>query len=498
MGPRVLLAGILHESNGFVAGATPLAEFRVRRGDELLAARSEGSAIDGMLAGAALAGWTVVAAGDVGAVPSAPAEPAVPATFLDLVRASVVSADGPIAGVLLAMHGAMLAVGEDDVEGAVVRAIRTLPGLAEVPIVAAFDLHGNPSSAMCDALDAAIVYRRNPHDDVRETGIRAAAVLDRLIRDGRRGRCVVVHAGVLWPPIGTGTADEPMQSLEAAARAVERADPEVLEAAVFAGFPYADHAAVGAAVCVSTLGDPRVAADHARALAALSRRDRRLGDRRNLAPAAAVAAILAAPPGPVIVAEPSDNIGAGTRGDATGLLRLLLAHDLGGPCLAAICDPAAVAAMAGSPIGARRRLAIGGRGFAGDAGPVEREWTLRSRTDGSFRLEEPASPLAALSAATGQVVAMGPTIVLEDGAVSVVVTSVPIPPWDLGLWRSQGLVPERARVIAVKSAIAHRLAHDPIAVASVAVETPGPCPTDLGPVPYRRLRRPIHPLDALG
>jgi microcystin degradation protein MlrC len=168
------------------------------------------------------------------------------------------------------------------------------------------------------------------------------------------------------------------------------------------------------------------------------------------------------------------------------LLRMLLDHDFGGYCLAAICDPAAVAALAGQRLGGRHRLAIGGRGYAGDAGPVARDWEFLSSSAGRFTLEEPASPLAALF---GQTIDMGRCVVLRNGRVNVLVTSRPTPPWDLGQWRSQGLAPERARVIAVKSAIAHRLAYARIAAAWLSVDTPGPCPTDVDTIAYRHARR---------
>jgi hypothetical protein len=45
--------------------------------------------------------------------------------------------------------------------------------------------------------------------------------------------------------------------------------------------------------------------------------------------------------------------------------------------------------------------------------------------------------------------------------------------------------------------VAHRRAYYPIAVASHAVHTRGPCTADLRTLPYGRLRRPIFPLDEL-
>ncbi|HYE04356.1 MAG TPA: M81 family metallopeptidase [Planctomycetota bacterium] len=489
---RIVVASLSHESNGFVAGTTPSSAFRVRSGCHLLRSRGDGSALDGALDGVESRGWIVVPGIAMDAWPSPPAEDGVLDAFVDAMAAASALGDSPD-GVLLCMHGAMMTASHVDAEGEALVRLRRLPRLADIPIVACFDLHGNPSAAMCAALDAVVACRRNPHDDLRESGRRAADILARLIEERRRGRCVVAHVGAMWAPIGTATAEEPMRSLEAAARSAEAADGSILEAAVFAGFAYADHADVGVAACVSTIGSEDAARATADALADLAWTRRGEGDRIGMRWDAALDAIRAAGAGPVVVAETADNIGAGARGDATGLLRLLLDHDVGGEVLASLADAAAVADLASAGPSARVRLPLGGRGWTGDA-PIERLWTVESVGEAVFRLEDPSSPLAALC---GQRADAGPSAVVRHGRVRVVVTSRAIPAWDLGFWRCHGLEPALARVVAVKGAVAHRRAYDAIAASHIAVETPGPCPTALRGVPYRRLRRPMHPLDGV-
>jgi microcystin degradation protein MlrC len=195
--------------------------------------------------------------------------------------------------------------------------------------------------------------------------------------------------------------------------------------------------------------------------------------------------------GPVILVEPSDNVGAGAPGDGTGLLRALLEHNVK-DAVVVINDPETVTQLASATIGSRVEVQLGGKGCSLDAGPVEIEVDLVSRSAGRFSLEDAQSHLASMS---GTRVDMGPCAVVRRQGVQILVTSRKTPPFDLGQLRSQGIEPERQFAIAVKAAVAHRRAYDPIAKASYWVDTPGPCSNNLRALPYRKLRRPVYPLD---
>jgi microcystin degradation protein MlrC len=70
-------------------------------------------------------------------------------------------------------------------------------------------------------------------------------------------------------------------------------------------------------------------------------------------------------------------------------------------------------------------------------------------------------------------------------------------PFDLAQWRSQGVEPRDLNMIGVKAAVGHRAAYDKIASDSFTVSTSGPCTGDLTRLPYKRLRRPVFPLDQI-
>lgn len=101
--------------------------------------------------------------------------------ILDPLRQA--AAEAPLSGVLLALHGAMVAEGEEDPEGALLSSVRKIVG-PDVPIVATLDLHVHLTRRMSEAADALLIYHCIPHVDMVETGQRAVRTLRSIILGG--------------------------------------------------------------------------------------------------------------------------------------------------------------------------------------------------------------------------------------------------------------------------------------------------------------------------
>ncbi|CEJ10530.1 hypothetical protein BN1110_00806 [bacterium YEK0313] len=493
---RILLAALFHETHSFVDEVTRLADFSIRRADDVLARRGDGSTVDGFLEVAETEGWVVVPTVDYTALPSGTVEQAVFDQFLAECEAGVKAAlaAGRLDGIWLALHGAMVTEACTDPEGALLARIRSIPGCADIPVFGVFDLHANFTAAMADHANALVAYRENPHSDAREAAVRSARLLARALNEGRLPRMVSVNAPVVWPPTGTGTADRPMRDLEALARSIERDNPDIWVVNVVGGYSFSDVPEAGVAFSLATTGpqaDARAALDRLNQTA-IALRDLGLPPEWDIDEA--VRAALAAPGGPHLIVEPADNIGGGAPGDGTSVLRAFLRHGVADSAVA-IADPAAVAALAGAKPGEVRRLSIGGKGSAIAEGPVEADVTFVSASDGGFRLEDINSHLAA---SQGHDFSMGPSAVVTTGGVTVLLTSRKTPPFDLAQFRSQGIHPERLKAIGVKAAVAHRRAYDPIAKGSYTVATPGPCTSRIAELPYTRLRDGVFPIDETG
>lgn len=511
MAQRVLLAGLFHETHTFLEGISRLADFQCRRGTELLESAGDGSPLAGILEIAAERGWELLPAIDLRASPGPILADEVVEEFCRAVD-EVLDRELPrgLDGVCLVLHGAGAAVSHPDVEAEVLQRLRRRIG-PQIPVGGVLDLHGNISRRFAESTQAFVAYRQNPHADACEAARDGARLLARILDTGLTVQTLWAQPAVMWPPTGTGTAFEPMRSLEARARTIEQTVPGVLAVNVFAGFSFADLPETGVSVTAVVTGDPAPAARSLQELCDLAWAERARGNVReeslelvlqrieqNDLPAGGVAT------GPVILAEPSDNIGGGAPGDGTVLLGALIDHALDNS-VAAIDDARAVDRLQGVPLGGKCVLSLGGRGSQLSGGPIDIEVQLLSRGPGRFELEDRHSHLASMAGDTWD---MGPCAVVRvlrrvhgpllpatGVGIRVLITSHKTPPFDLGQWRSQGIIPEEARVIAVKAAVAHRRVYDPILRAHFTVETPGPCSSHLASLPWRRVRRPVFPLD---
>lgn len=489
---RILLAGLFHETHTFVDEVTGLSEYTINHGPRMLARRGDGSTIDGFLEVADREGWLVVPVCDFSALPSGTTDHAVFELFWKELEQGIRAAlaEGGLDGIWLALHGAMVTTESVDPEGELLARIRRIPGAAELPLFGVFDLHATFTAAMAAGANGLVAYRENPHIDARDAAVRSADLLARALREGRAPRMFARNAPIIWPPTGTGTADRPMRDLEALARQIEAEDPDIWTVNVVAGYSFSDVPDAGVAFSVTTVGSEPDAMAALDRLEALAVELQPLGLPQEWSLDAALEEARRSPDGPSIIVEPSDNIGGGAPGDGTAVLRGFLRHGIRNAAVA-IADPAAVTALTVVPIGGTARISIGGKGSRLDEGPVELDVTLISRSDGAFTLEDRNSHLAAMQ---GVYISMGPSAVVEAEGIKILLTSIKTPPFDLGQFRSQGIIPEELSVIGVKAAVAHRRAYDKIAKRSFTVTTPGPCTSDLRSLPYRRLRPNVFPL----
>jgi len=192
--------------------------------------------------------------------------------------------------------------------------------------------------------------------------------------------------------------------------------------------------------------------------------------------------------GPLVIAEYSDNPGGGAYGDTTELLKAMLEAGIGDACYGPMVDPAAARLLQAHAPGAEVGLALGGKTDPAFGGPpLEVEGRLVGLFDGRYRGDGPM--------VGGLDLSFGPTAVLKLGGISVLVTSVPSQMLDLQQFRAFGIDPARHRVVALKSQQHFRAAFGPIAGKIIVCDGTGLSTTQVQRFPYRKVPRPIFPLD---
>jgi microcystin degradation protein MlrC len=502
MSEAVLIGQIEHETNTFSSLSTGMAAFddaSLHYGDAVVDdLGGTNTAIGGFLRVAADEGWDVVPTVAADATPGGIVTANARETLLGAVLEGIERADPD--GVLLALHGAMVsegdpsdgqrAVGDDriragDGDGYILERVRQAVG-DEVPVMASLDLHANVSERMATHADGLFGYDTYPHVDIGDTGETAARAMAATL-SGTLDPEVVVERAPLLPPLPVlRTETEPMQSLLSAASAAE--DDAVPDVSVFGGFAHADVNHAGFSVVgVADRSRADEVRTTCRTLADEAEERRTEFDRAYTSVADAVTeAATRTDDDPLLLADISDNPGGGGAQDGTTLLSALLEAGVEDAAVATIYDPAAVDAAAAAGVGERVSVSLGGQtATAGD--PIDVTGRVRLLSDGRYRNQGPMS--------TGLEVSFGRTAVLEVDGIDVVVGSHRQQPYDPEAFRSQGITPERERVVVLKSTVHYRAGFEPLVGAIREVATPGLCTPTLSAFDYEHVSRPIYPLD---
>lgn len=246
----------------------------------------------------------------------------------------------PLDGLYLAMHGAMYVEGMEDAEGDWISAARALVG-KDCTVSASYDLHGNVTQRIIDALDIYSTYRTAPHIDVEETMRRSVSMLVKSLKTGERPSLLWAPIPVVLPGERTSTVDEPAKSLYDMLPGIDAIDG-VWDASLMVGYVWADEPrATAAAIMTGT--DRTVLEREAKRLARAywdAREDFVFGCETGSVEECVERAI-ASPTAPVVLAESGDNPTGGGVGDRADVLAELIARAATGVVFAGIADKAA-------------------------------------------------------------------------------------------------------------------------------------------------------------
>lgn len=465
MAPRVGVLGMWHETNTYSSWPTTLDDFRafeLLAGDAIVDSnRDTGSVIGGFLDASDLDLVPLfVASAWPGGTVTAHARSTIFERILETIRA------GGLDGLLLNLHGAMVSEDDDDPEGSLLEELRN--ALPTVPIAAVLDLHANPSTKLLHACNVVISYDTYPHVDMRERGREAARFMSRLVA-GERLRTSIAKVPILAPPIVQATDANPMRGLQS--RLAQRAKAAGLDrACLTGGYCYSDVARAGMSVLIVHHDDQAVVAGEllARTIRDIEDHATELRAERE-SPSEAVERALHQDKLPVILADTGDNIGGGSPGDGTTLLRELLRRKVP-RAVVIISDAEAALHAVGLGVGATFSGLVGGKADRMHGDPVAVTGSVVRTSDGNYRTQG--------TWMTGREFSLGQTAVVDAGGTLVVLTERRVPPFHGEQLSCLDIEAKNMNVIVAKGAVAWRAAYGDVAGTVIEVDTPGICPVD--------------------
>jgi microcystin degradation protein MlrC len=473
--PRVAIAGLAIESSTFSPARTREEDFHARTGDAVL---EDYPFLAPGSKDRARAQWIPTLTGHAlpGGAVTREAYESLMSKMLKMLGSS-----GPYDGLFFDIHGAMSVEGLDDPEGDMIQRIRGVVGKKTV-ISTSMDLHGNVSWRLAQQSDLITCFRMAPHEDELESKQRAVDnLLDRLESGrGKPADKAWIPVPILLPGEKTSTRIEPGKSLYAKVGPASK-QPGVTDAAIWIGYAWADEPRNHAVVMVT--GDDkatvtRTAEDLARSFWQVR------SEFAFVAPTASLQESLdkaiASDKRPFIISDMGDNPTAGGAGDVTWTLTEILKRSEfrseNGPSLiyASIPGPELVAAA--------EKAGVGGQVSASAGAAVDARFAPPMRLSGTVEAIQHGDPHAETE------------VVVKVGSVHVIVTRKRKPYHFEADFTRLGLKPREARILVVKMGYLVPDLYDMRGDWIMAL-TPGGVDQDLERLQYRRINRPMFPLD---
>jgi microcystin degradation protein MlrC len=485
---RVAVGGYLVACNTFATQPFTLDFFQrgTLTGETLLkVSQGSESAISGFLAGAQQHGWEIV--------PLPFIVPGIRGTITkdahEWAKEQLVSAlrkTGKVDGVFLQLHGTAVAEHVEDCDGDILAAIRNVIG-PKAALMASLDGHSNTTPFMVQQASMLIGVKTNPHYDFVPVGQQAARVMAGMF-DGTRTPAGAWAQPAMAPAlqklyIASGW---PMEHLMRQAHNLAARHPQVLDISLLGGFFPSERRETGINVVVTTNNEPNLARDLAEQIKELCWAKRQAFHTDMVSVEDAVREAIATDEGPVVLGDLADSGGAGTPGDGTALLAELLKQNAKGAVIGNIADPDAVQEAVKAGVGKQVTLTVGGKVDKFHGEPVQISGKVRVIHDGVFRA------CTKFNAGTYH---RGVTAVVDCGGVEVILTSRPVLVFESNHFRSLGIEPLERKILAAKAELQHRAGFEGVAKKIIDVDTPGLATQILSRLPYKKIRRPVFPLD---
>ena len=432
--------------------------------------------------------WVAAPTIVIGAPPGGPVVEAVWNEFMQKLERSLRAAM-PLDAVYVANHGASSAEHLDDTEGDMMTLIRSVVG-PDVSVVATHDLHCNVSERTVDALDALISYRTNPHVDQRERAAEAADLLVEML-NGMKTQKAFIRMPITPPSVTLLTARGPYADLVNMGTAMMQTPQEgpIANVSVSAGFVFSDLPKCGITIAVTSRGDlaaaQRCAIQIARA--AWADRSRYVPDMLEIPEAVEKAKQTKTS---ALFADVADNPGGGGRGNTSWMLAAFNDARIPGVLLGVFIDP---------ELAQQAHSAGEGAEFDAVFNATESQFSKRYQARARVLKLTDGEGLGRRGILRGKKFSLGPSALIElvETGTRVVVGSLRRQLCDPAMLEMHGIDIAKIRILIVKSRGHYRAGFDEYFPESQIfdVDSPGLTTPNLKNVAFKRLPRPVFPID---
>ena len=393
--------------------------------------------------------------------------------ILDQLRAAM-----PIDGVVLGLHGAMVAQGYDDPEGDLLAQIREIVG-PDVLVCAELDPHSHLTAKRVAAANFFVVFKEFPHIDFVDRARDLWSIAIRALKKEITPVMSVFDCRMIdvFP-----TSKQPMRGFVDKLYALENSEPGLLSLSVIHGFMAGDVPEMGTKVIAVTDNVPSKGEAIAETLGRELFSLRGTFMVKQVDEKVAVDAALAAPRGPVVIADVWDNPGGGTAGDATVVLAELIARGVTDVAVGTIWDPIAVQICFAAGEGGVIPLRFGAKSAPHTGNPIDKVVTVKRLVrNAEMRFGDSFAPF-------------GDAAWIAFDGIDVILNSTRAQSFDPSLFSALGIDPKSRRILLIKSTNHFYDSFSRIASEIVYCSAGKPYPNTPATTPYRKARRDIWPM----
>ncbi len=481
MKKRILVGGLHHESNTFNPIITNRDDIWVKRGDSLIENMAEDS-LSGIITTLLDNNYEVVPTLLARAVPNGVWDKK---CYLELKNEFLtkLKEEKNLDAICLSLHGSMRVKDIGEAEGDFLQSIREI--YPDILVVSSLDMHATITKKMIQHCDAFVGYKCAPHTDTFQTGVHAANIVIECLKKNIKPVMKAVYIPFLVAGEKSETSVQPMKSLIAQLKEEEN-DEEILALSYFLGFPWSDTSENGVTALVVRKNNESKAENKVLELAKLfwKKREEFCFYNETRMPLDALDKALDNVRNnvyPVVLSDSGDNPTAGSSGDVTNFLKLILEikelKNLNPPLIyQSFYDKEVVSLFIDKRINTELSIKLGSKYDRLKSTSIVTKVRLVSK----YRNFKPAENTN--------------LVLLDVDGVEVIVSDKHIGCYDPNIMRSLGVKVEERKVIVVKLGYLEPEIRS-VAKKSIMALTTGSSDEIFESLSYKHLNRPIYPLD---